>query len=432
MAETATTTETVETEKVFSLTEGKYIDKPVDKEPTPSHELAPDMDDPAPAVKVEEKKADPAPTAEPTAEEKKVAEDKAKADADAKAKEDAAKTEVKFEPGAYIKEKWGEKFGLETESDVQEILDATEELTSKYSELEKENKELKSKSTFRSEQEEKIAKFLAPYPPDKFGEGLQTSAAIMAMDPASVSERVAMEEAYILKKPHLTRDEAKEKFAEIYDTKFKINKEDFDTDEAYNKKKRSVELDLKDAVAEARQTLTQEQAKLKVAKVDKKEDPKPEAPKEVPAEVLNIYNKEIENFLNPSNGKPFDRYEFKSEDGKEVLFSMVFDKDKLKDIKEFMGWYIKNPQNYSKDGKIPNFTAQELAKSASRMLHGDWMENQLWSAVKTVAGKMKAEQIASTSPEKKSTGTGDIKLNIDEQFEELAKKEKEAREKQKR
>lgn len=407
MPETATPE--VQMEKVMDLNTGKFIEKPVEgikgeNERRPIY-------DPTPAEEPEKKpEAEKKPEETPTTPEPEV-----KKEETPPKPEDA---EIKFEPGSYIKEKFGEKFGLETEEDLQTVLDNQDALARA---LEQAKVELAKprEPEYRTDQEKKIAEFLKPFDPSKFGEGLNTVANLMAIDPASVSGRVAMEEAYIISHPELTRDEAREIFAVDVWSKFQVNKDSFESDEEYEKTKRIADIKLKSEEAQARKTLSDTKEKLKAAEPIKKEE---EKPLEAPTESVKEYTEQVDKFFNPSKDKVFDRLNYLSDDGKEVLASVVFDKKQIDELKAFMGSHIKNPGAYDKNGKIPNFVPQEFAKTAARILYGDWMEEQLWKQVKVVASKMKAEQIAGTSPEKKSGGGGDMKLSVDDQFAELAKK----------
>lgn len=392
------------TEKVFSIKDNGYIDKPVDGNPTISAETAKlllDGSKPAEEVKAEVKPAEEVKKEEVKPEDKPLA----------------------FEPGTYLKEKFGEKFGIESEQELQEILDSQDALVEKFTELQTKYKELENNPTYRTDQEKKIAEFLKPYDPTKFGEGLNSIAAIIGMDPAAVSGRTAMEEAYIINHPDLTRDEAKELFTEEYDVRFKLNKDDFDTDEAYNQRKRINDIKLKNEEANARKILVEKKELLKAKPEEKQTATQENKPIEVPAEVTQKYTQEIEKFFNPEKNKTFDRFQFKSDDGKETLYEMILDKKQLAELKGFMSDYYKNPNNYSKDGKTANFAPQELVGTASRLLHGDWREQQLWKQVKVLAQKMKAEQIAGTSTEKKSSGGGDMKMSVTDQFIKLGQQE---------
>ena len=337
--------------------------------------------------------------------------------------EEAAKPA--FEPGSYLKEKYGE-YGVESEEDLKEMLGAQEELVGLLDASKKEIETLKANPVYRSEQEKKIAEFLKPFPPERFGEGLNTAAAIMGMDPANIPGRLAMEEAFVLTKPHLTRDEAKEMFADRYESKYKIDKDKFDNDADYEKKKRSIELQLKDEEAEARKVLVAKQAELKAKPEEKKEtQAAAQPPKEAPAESLKIYSDQADKFFTgDGKNKGFDRIQYMSDDGKEVLFNLVLDKEKLADVKQFVQNYIKNPGVYDKNEKIPNFDPKELARTGLRLLHGNWIEDQIWGESKKLAAKMKAEQIAGASPDKKSGGAGEAQLGTIGQFQKLAAAEK--------
>lgn len=326
--------------------------------------------------------------------------------------------EVKFEPNTWVKDKWGEKYGIENEDELNEVLSAQEELIDKYKELEAKAAEPK----WRSEQEKKVAEFLQGYDSSRFGEGLNTIAAIMGMDPENISERQAYREAYILDHPHLTREEAGELADDDFEKKYSLNRDDFDDDATYEKRKRILEIQKKDEVTKARKTLAAKKDALKTPVEDKKSEEKAETKPEpkYSQETLQDYNNQIDKFFNPSKDKAFDRFQFFDDDNKTVLFNLVLDKPKLDSIKAFAKKYVESEQLYDKNGKIPKFDPQEVAKTALRVLHGDWMEAELWKQVKVLARTLKAEQIAGTSPEKKSGGKGDALLSPMDQFKKQA------------
>lgn len=412
-------TATVETVKVYDIGKQEYVEKPVaDVEITnpdgilANRELPEEDQDPDTSGEGTTPPPDSGGTTTPPAETKPAA---------------TTTAPPAFEPGTYIKDKWG-KYGIQSEEDVEKTISAQKTLIDQHNSLKAELDKVKAEPKYRTEQEKKIAEFLAPYDPSKFGDGLNTVAEIIAMDVDNIADRKALEEAYILKHPDLTREESKELFSEEYDTRFKLDRDSFDSDEQYNQRKRITDIKMKNEVAQARKELKEKKESLKYTEPPKTEQTQQQtkAP-EAPAEAVQAYTKDVETFFNPSKDKFFDRLNYLSDDGKEVLYSMVLDKEKLDSVKEFMTNYVKSPSSYAQDGKIPNFAPQELAKTALRLLYGDWMEEQLWKQVKVVAGKLKAEQIAGQSPEKRSGGTGDAKLSISDQFKQLAQKEKEKR-----
>lgn len=402
------TTDEVKTEKVFDLATGKYIEKAIEGEQG-RNENRPIHGDPNESED-SQKPADQTTTTTETKPDEKQVEPPAPA----------------FEPGSYIKEKFGEKFGIENESDLEELLEAQEKLVQIAESSKQRVAELeKAEPQYRSEQEKKIAEFLKPFDPSKFGEGLNTVASIMAMDPMSVSGRAAMEEAYIIAHPELTREEAKEIFAADEWSKFQVDKDAFDTDEEFQKAKRITDIRLKSAEDQARKTLVQKKEQLKAAppKADTTQT-QVQQPAEAPKEAVATYQKEIDKYFVPDKNKVFDRINYYSDDQKTLLAAVVLDKEKLDSVKKFVSDYVKQPGVYDKTGKIPNFDPQELTKTAIRILHGDWYEEQLFKQIKVIASRLTAEQIAGTTPEKRSAAGGDTKLSIDDQFAQQAAKAK--------
>lgn len=433
----------VKTEKVFDLNKGEFIDKPIEgiQGQNPKMPIYPTPEEIA--AKEAASKGNPNPdNPEPVKTEQQIADEKAATEAAAaeaakKAADEAARAaqQPAFDPNDYIKTKFNEKYGVESEADLDEVLQSTNEVVAKYQELEAKYQELEKKAAeprYRTEQEQKIAEFLSSYDPDKFGEGLSTIGSILAMDPANVSGRTALEEAFIISHPNLSRDEAKELFSEEFSTKYQVDRNNFDSDESFNRAKKLADIKMKDAESEARKVLSVKKEELKAkptapAPEPKKEPIQPNKPAEIPAETVKQYTDAVQKFFNPAPGQTFNQFQYVSDDGKDVLHTLVLDAEKQKDIQEFVMNYVKRPEFYDKSGKIPNFDPQEIAKTGLRMLHGDWMEDQLWAAVKTVAAKLRAEQIAGIKPDKESKGGGDVKLSVDDQFAELARKQKEAR-----
>lgn len=402
-----------ETVKVFDITKGAYVDKPASEitpAPDPNN---PPIDDPA------DPSANPDPNPAPTP-------DPANPPAPAAGGDPPKPADTKtFEPGSYLTEKWG-KYGVKSEEDVEKVFQAKQELEQQTSKLSTELESLKAAPKYRNEQEKKVAEFLAPFDPTKFGEGLNTVAELMAMDPDNVSERRALEEKYILNHPDLTREESKELFAEEFDKNYKVNRDDFDSEEDYNKRKRIVEIKLKNEVAQSRKELKEKKEALKYVP-PANEGKKDEQPFTAPKEAVESYTKEINSFFDDGKGRKFNGIQYFSDDGKEMLFNLVLPPDKIETVKEYMNLYVQNPTSYTKEGKIPNFAPAELVKTITRLLHGDWMEEQLLKQVDTLASKKKAEQIAGQTPEKRSGAQGDAKMTVSEQFAKLAQKEKEKR-----
>lgn len=390
-------TDTVE--KTFSISKGEYVDKPADTTETKTDDTATNVVDDA-GKKIDAAAAGATTTADTT---KTVT---------TKIETPAAGV---FVPGEYIKSKFG-TYGVDTEEELEGVLKSTLELSTKYDELQKKAAE----PIFRTDQEKRVAEFLKDYDPSKFGEGLTTAAAIMGMDPDAVSGKVAMQEKFILEHPHLTRDEAKDWFDDEY-AKYHVDKEKFDDDAAYEKQKRIMDIKLKDEETRSRSFLKEQKQKLK--STDKPETTTTKFELDKP--TVEGYTREIEKFL-----PTFDKIEVKDEDGKAVVFNVVLDKEKQKDIKTFMMRHIQNQQAYGDDKKIANFAAPQLAKTALRLLHGDWLEAQMVKQIKTLAAVMKAEDISGRSPENKSgggAGASDVKLSQTDQFMKLGEKAAETR-----
>jgi hypothetical protein len=338
-------------------------------------------------------------------------------------KEEAKSTETPaatFEPATYLKEKYSD-FGVESEEDLLGILQATDALADELDALKK-----NPPSAFRNEKEQKIAEFLKQYDPSKFGEGLSTYGTLMDIDPDNLDDRRAMEEAYILENPEFTREEAKLMFAKDYKKKTALNKEDFEDDAEYEAEKKLLELKLRKEATKSKIFLRAEKEKLKTAPEEKakEEEKKPL----VAPEAVETYTKQVDNFFKTGqNNKPFDRFTFTDPNNKDVSVNIVLDKAKQNELKGFMNKYVTQGSLY-KENKIPNFDPAEIALMGSNLLFGNWMIQEMFNQVPILASKLKAEQIAGKKPVKESKGTGTAGIpSIDQQWENLAKKEVQGR-----
>lgn len=438
--------------KMYSISEGKYIDKPTEivaeEQRVAALKTAANTPDPDTEEEEEEEaggEEEKKPTDEEKAKiaaatkktedekkkaeanlnpaqkleaEKKAKEEEAKEAAETKKKEEEAGKSTDFEP--FLKQTYGEKYGIEKQSDLDEILENTQKVVD---DLEAERKKSKE-PVYRSEQEKKIAEFLKPWPLDKLGEGMQSVAAIIQMDIPNISDKKAMEESYILEHADLTREEAKELFEDEYSERYTINKDDFDTPEAYEKKKRLIDIKIKDKAASDKKMLLKKQEELKA----KPEEKKPEQETfKIPEKTISEYQKQIDKFFDGDKpGQEFSGFVFQDDDNKDLNYKITFDADKLKTIREIAKEHIRLPGSYDKSGKIPNFDPAEMTRGLAKLIYSDWYDEQHFLNAKNLARVMKAEQIAGKKPDKVSKSAGKTSgMSIIEQFGDLAKREKE-------
>lgn len=330
----------------------------------------------------------------------------------------AADKEKLLEISSYLKEKYGEKYEIESEKDLDLILANTQKLAN---ELESEKKKSKE-PVYRSDQEKKVAEFLKTWPIDKLGEGMQSVAAIIQLDIPNITDKRAMEEAYILEHTDLTREEAQALFQDEFDSKYVLNKEDFERPEDYDKKKKIIDIKIKDKVAADKRMLLKKQEDLKAAPAEKKEEAKV---KDVDETTLSEYNSKIDKFFEGKNGEPFNGFKFIDDDDKDISYKITFEEDQIKTIKKYIKDHVKRPGSYDESGKIPNFDVASLTRSMAKLVFSDWYDEQHLKSVTKLARVLKAEQIAGRKPDKESKGKGKTSgASIMEQFGALAVKEK--------
>lgn len=366
-------------------------------------------------VEREEEEAKKEEVVEAKKEETKTAEEVAAAVATEEKKPDTAKEPVtdpkKDELPAWLKE----KYGIESQEDLQEVLESNSKLAD---ELEKE----RNKKVFASEKEEKLHKFLLNWDIDMVSEGMQTAAVLIRLDIENIDGKRALEEQFIFENSELTRDEAKSLFNRDYRKKYEVKKENFDDVAEYEEEKKIIEIQLKKEYNRAKKFLLEKQADLKSKPAEEKKPVK----EEVSEEVVKTYDSQIKTFFK-NNGKEWDRFAYKDEDGTE-LYNIVLDADKKSQVRQAMEAYVKRTDVYDKNGKIPNFDPASLALKFTQVLFGDWMDKEHHKQIKILAQQTKAEQLAGKKPDKVSKAQGQADgLSIDEQFRELAKREKEKR-----
>lgn len=314
-----------------------------------------------------------------------------------------------------------EKYQIDSEDELQKILDANVKLGEQLEEAKK-----PKEPTWKSETQKKIVAWLDEkgYNLDSLGEGLETSGVLMNLQVDKIDERKALEEAYIIENTDITREEAKKLFARDF-KKYTLKKEDFDEDKDYAEAQELADIQRKKDVAKAKKVLTAEQEKLKVAaKEEKKAEPKVE----IPTEAIESYTKEVNKvFDNPKTGK-FDRIIFEDEKDPTIKVSIVIPEDKLKMVRQMATDYVKRTDIYDDKKKIPNFDPAAHIKQVINALYGDWLYEQVFRETLTLAKTLRAEQLAGVKPDKKGGGDGKTAIpSIEEQFLEHAKKAKESR-----
>lgn len=399
--------------QVFDITTEKWIEDPTKDQPDPEPKNdtpdpdEPDNDEPEPKPDPEPKKdAD-----EPDGDEPEPKKD------DEPAPTPAEPTEDQLE--SFIQKKFS-KFEIKSSKEIIEALEATDKLAE---ELETERKKVKEPE-FKSEQEKKLFTFLSDFDEKNWGEGMKTAAEIINLDPDKADGKKVLQEAFVLKKKHLSREDAIELFNDQYDERFKLNKEDFDDDALYVKRKRIVDIKLKDEEDEARSFLRTKKEELK-AKPEEKKAPEPELSKE----VVKKYEGEVDNFFSAKGG--FKQFSFPAgADGKAVI-KVELDAEKKKILADHMKKYVSRTDMYDKSGKIPNFDASEVAIQLTHLLWKEngipWITNQILKQVDTLAQVKKAEDIGKTKPDKQAKAKGDVSLkdmDPEDQMRVLAERNK--------
>jgi len=392
--------EVKEMEKVYDISQGKYVEK--EKEP----------------VKIKEKPSNPIPDYDEEGKEvKPVKESKAKKEPEEE--EEVEEVEAK-EPdfNSYLKE----KYSIDDEDQLQKILDSNQKFEAQIEELKKASKD----PVYKSDKQKKLIEWLdqSGYDLDKIGDGLESAATLMNLNVEKLEDRKALEEAFIIDNTDITREEAKKLFARDY-KKYNLNEEDFADEAEFKEAQELADIQRKKDVAKAKKVLLANQEKLKATEPEKKKE---EAPKEVtaPKEAVEFYSKQINDIFTQPDGKKFDRFIFEDDNDPNIKITVKIPEDKLKFLKEMSIDYLKNTTLYDQNKKIPNFDPQKHIKQVFDALYGDWKDEQMFKQITTLAKSLRAEQLAGFKPtkESKSGGKGDGIPSYSDQFKELARKAK--------
>lgn len=408
-AASTTTTDAPPAEKIYDIEKG-WVDKPKDVAFT-NQEFVPLKAPASTAPADAPPKTDPPKTDPPV--------------------DDKAKVDTLPPAPVFNKEKYS-KYGMDKEDDVFSALDNLDAMV-------KENDELKKRPTtvqHKSPTHEKLFNYLEQYPESTWSEVLKTGGEILGMDPDVADGVKVLQEAFIISHPMVSRDDAKKLFAHQHTNKYNLKpKAEYEDPAQYDRDKDLKDIEMKIEVDKARTVVRETKAKLTVA-------PKPDAAiaakKEAPAEQVQAYTRDIDNVLNgitKGSGAAYfekDTIRVKSDEKGEPIINIQLPPDKLKELKETMLVHIKNPGLYDNSGKIPNFDPVKGTLQLAFALWPEWISQQMAKQVDTLANIKKVEQIASITPDKLETIQGkDIKtMSPDDQFRELARKEKEKREAQ--
>lgn len=405
-------TPATETKKVFDLEKMEHVEVPVKKE-QPKAEEKPEPEEIEEEEKEEPKKEDAGKKEEK--EEEKSDEKESEEEQEETKEEDAEKKEAD-EPvsiDSYISDRYAKNYEIKNEEDLDEVLASVDTVLKENEELKKQLESAKdTKPKFKSEAQEKLWDHVKDIDPARFGDRMQSYSRIVGMDVDKENPKMLLEEQFIMDHPDLPRDRALKKFSNEYNQKYgELNRDDFETKEAFENAKELREIDLEDAVHKARKAMKAEQAKLKTETTTQTED----KVKENPAVTKNIKTNvsEVDDSMKGFNELIFSF----SEDTKEDI-SFKFTKDQKKMIHEAYKAWVGNPANYNSKGE---FIAGEIdfdqnVKRIAYMEFGDDIYETLHRRLTDKRNITRAEEIATKKPDRQAKVAGDqVKGNMSEE-----------------
>jgi len=387
MAETAEQVqETTETKQIYDINLGKYVDMPGEKK----EEKAPES---------EEETEEEEETTDEVKDEKKEEEKEEEAEKEESEEEKEEQAEEEFDsvtPDDFIKNVFGEKYEVQSQEELEELIENAAGVMENYEALQKQVAELKDqKPKFGSQEEEKAFEFIKKFGVPRQGEAFQTYAKLIAMDVDNADPRMLLEERFVHENPELTREEAQRKFARDFNRKYTLSRESFDgTDAEYKEEVEMLEIDKKSEVNKAKKFLKEQQEKFKPTA--KEEGPK----------VPEVVQKSIE--------KNVSSYESFTKDNQELVFeesgekvSFKLDKDKSSTISKAMMAWVKNPANYDEKGNLVGVkNMQDMQRQvAGAVFLNDIIKAAVSQVKNSVSGK-RIDEVAEKKPDKGKSVSG--------------------------
>lgn len=413
--------------KTFDLDTLDYIDTPKKEEPTPAvveKKEEPVVEDepekPAAAVEI----TDP-PLEEEEEEEEELTEEE-KLAAEKKVEEEEPVVE-EIAADEFIAQKYSESYGLNSEEELDDVLETYAGLEEKMVALEKENAELKAgsdKPKFTSPQEEKAFEFLKNYDITRMGEGMQTLARVVTMDVNTAEPRILLEEKFVIEHPELTREESLKKFNRDHNRKYAIKRDDFEDDAAYQEEVDALKIDEKLEVAKAKEFLVGKQKDLK-SKPKESEVEKNEVPPVVTTSIAKNVAV-LDDFMPKFTGIVYSP----NEEDDQFDFSINFSKEQLKSIHEATKGWISNPKSYDAKGNIQDetgFDPDAKIKQVAYLMFGDDIAEKIYKHAMNQADIKRAEQIAKVKPTREAkTAVSKVTGVSEEKQQEMIIRQKQA------
>jgi hypothetical protein len=410
------------TDKIISLDTLEEVERPQQQPETPAkpdpsedendEEEEEEEESPAEAEEESEEESDPEETEEETEEEAES--DGEEAEAEDEEEDDST------DPDEFIKNKFGEEYGIENEEQFKEVLDRATELLDENENLKKELEEAKKapkEPVFKSESQKKVYDILKDYDPEKIPDGLHMLATLVGMEVDKTDTRLVLEQEFIMRHPELSIDRARKKFQRDYDRKYVIDEDNFEgTREQLQEKKEDIESDLDIELARAKKFIKEKQQEFKL-KSENKEEKTPEVNEELQSNIAKNMDEFAEHF------QDIHTLTFEIDENDKHPFHFKFNDEELKKIKSVVDNFLKNPASYDKNGKvIGGFNAEERFIQAANLVAGTRITEEALKFAKKHAHMIKADEIATKKPKRKAKSSGDAKsMDPMDQFERLAK-----------
>jgi hypothetical protein len=323
-----------------------------------------------------------------------------------------------------IKSTLEEKYGIENQEQLTEILDQLDTISEENEELKEKLKVAEEgKPKFKSKTQEKIYDFVKDYDPEKLADGLITYATIVGMDVEKMDPKLLMEHAFIIEHPNMQIDRARAKFNRDWEKKYVIDEESFEGDaKQLKEKKDDIQDDIEIEADKARKLLKKKQAELKVESENKTTEEEPKVSPEVQSEI----KENMKSFLN--HFKETHTLTFQPDENDEFKVNYKFSKEELAAIKSLIEKNISNPAHYDKKGKmIGGFDPEEKFIQAAGIIAFRPIVKELLKSARTRSHIIKASEISKQKPIRKAKSSGTVEEDFMAQAEKLAKKKQKER-----
>lgn len=316
------------------------------------------------------------------------------------AKEEAEKGEaevVDFESA--VKERYGEKFEIETVEDLDDLIGDYKKLTEEVEEL----KKLDPK--FDSDFHKKVFNFITTNLSEssEISEGFLSYARLMEMDVDNLEPRLALKEQFIMENPEISIDKAGTLFDRHYSKKYTVDESNFDLETEEGKRELKEEKEINEITEEkdSKNAKSWLRNKRKEFTPEAKKESKEEAEaKEATVKVIGE-SQEANKVEWKEAMTGFESLIFSDEKNPDEKFTYKLSKKQIGQVNDSINEYITQDSNYDDKGVLlGGFDAENLKIQTTFALFGHKIADEALKNGIAIGEAKKVKEASKLSPKR--------------------------------